>query len=104
MKPEQAIDLFNIISFIFSFFLLIGVLQTETEVFRKISFLIKLIVGIMLLYKFNDFYPQKQFTIIDRKICFLAGTYIFAFTLGDAISNYYTQVTEKIKTILGYVK
>jgi hypothetical protein len=100
MKPEQAIDLFNIVSFIFSILLLLGVLQSETVVFQKISFIVKMIVGILLLYKFNDIYPQKQFTIIDRKVCFLAGTYVVAFTLGDALSNYSIKTSDKIKTIL----
>ena len=89
MKPEHAIDLFNIVSLLFSILLLFGLLQTEAAVFQKISFVVKIIVGILLLYKFNDFFPQKQFTILDRKICFLAGTYIIAFTLGDYASNHF---------------
>lgn len=100
MKAEHAIDIFNIVSFIFSILLLFGLLQTESAVFQKISFVVKMMVGIVLLIKFNDFFPQKQFTIVDRKICFLAGTFIVAFTLGDAISKYSTDATEKIKTIL----
>ena len=88
MKPEHAIDLFNIVSFLFSILLLFGVLQTEEAVFQKISFAVKIIVGVFLLYKFNDVFPQKQFTILDRKVCFLAGTYIVAFTLGDYASKY----------------
>jgi len=104
MKPEHAIDLFNIISVLFSILLLFGVLQAETAVFQKISFVIKMIVGIILLYKFNDIFPQKHFTILDRKICFLAGTYIVAFTLGDAVSSYSTKATDQIKTILDSVQ
>lgn len=99
MKPEHAIDLFNTISFLFTILLLFGLLQAQAAVFQKISFLVKIIVGCLLIYKFNDFYPSKQFTIVDRKICFLAGTYIIAFTLGDIISSY----TETIKTIFSKV-
>ena len=100
MKAEYAIDTFNIVSFIFSILLLFGLLQTKSEVFQKISFVVKIIVGIVLIIKFNDFFPQKHFTIVDRKLCFLAGTFIVAFTLGDALSKYSTDAAEKIKTIL----
>jgi len=99
MKTEHAIDIFNIVSVISSILLLLGALQAEVAIFKKISFVVKIIVGFVLLYKFNDFYPSKTFTIADRKICFLAGTYIIAFTLGDAISNLSSE-TEKIKTQL----
>ena len=95
MKAEHAFDLFNVLSFIISILLLFGLLKTRAAVFQKISFVVKMIVGILLLFKFNDFFPQKQFTILDRKICFLAGTYIVAFTLGDVI-----KATEQVKSIL----
>jgi hypothetical protein len=93
MKAEHAIDLFNILTFIFTILLLFGLLQTRAELFERISFVVKLVVGLLLLFKFNDFFPSKQFTIFDRKLCFLAGTFIVAFTLGDALSD-------KIKAIL----
>lgn len=99
MKAEHALDLFNIISFFASILLLLGLLGTKGIVFRKISFIVKMIVGVLLLFKFNDFFPQKQFSILDRKLCFLAGTYIVAFTLGDALSGY-SDANDKIKTIL----
>jgi len=99
MKAEQALDVFNILSFFGSVLLLLGMLGTTAEFFRKISFVVKMIVGVLLLFKFNDFFPQKQFSILDRKLCFLAGTYIVAFTLGDALSGY-SNADEKIETIL----
>ena len=100
MKAEHAIDLFNVISFIASILLLFGLLGTSAVIFQKISFIVKLVVGVVLLFKFNDFFPQKQFSILDRKICFLAGTYIVTFTIGDVILAYSTEASDKIKTTL----
>ena len=97
MKAEHAIDLFNVVSFLVSILLMLGLLKTRAVLFQKISFVVKLMVGILLLFKFNDFFPQKQFSILDRKLCFLAGTYIVAFTVGDAI---YNKATDEVKTIL----
>jgi len=101
MKPEHAVDLFNIISFIFTILLLFGLLQTKSVLFEKISFMVKIAVGIVLIFKFNDFYPSKHFTVFDRKICFLAGTFILAFTVGDFISK---NAFNEIKTILNEAK
>jgi len=96
MKAEDAIDLFNILSVLFSILLMVGLLQKQVVVFQTISFVVKIIVGCVLLYRFNDYYPAKQFTIFDRKVCFLAGWYIILFTVGDIISSY----IEKIKKII----
>ena len=95
MKAEYAIDLFNIVTLLFTILLLFGLLQTTTKWFKRISFVVKIVVGIMLLFIFNDFFPSKQFTVFDRKLCFLAGTFIVAFTLGDVLSN----ASNEVKTI-----
>lgn len=87
MITEHAIHTFNIISFIFTILLWIGCIQSEPVLFQKISFLVKCLVGILLMYKFNDVWPSKTFTVMDRKICFLAGTYIVTFTLGDYLKR-----------------
>jgi hypothetical protein len=96
MKAEDAIDLFNLLSILFSILLMVGLLKTHVALFQTISFVVKIIVGCLLLYRFNDYYPAKQFTIFDRKVCFLAGWYIILFTLGDMISSY----LEKIKQLI----
>ena len=95
IKAEHAIDLFNILTFLFTILLLFGLLQAETALFQKISFVVKIVVGVLLLLKFNDYFPSKEFTIFDRKLCFLAGSFIVAFTIGDVFS-----APEKLKTIL----
>lgn len=87
MITEQTIHTFNIVSFVFTLLLWIGWIQTEPVLFKQISFIVKCLVGLLLIYKFNDIWPSKTFTVIDRKLCFLAGTYIITFTLGDYIKN-----------------
>jgi hypothetical protein len=83
MITEQTIHTFNIASFVFTLLLWIGWIQSEPVLFQQISFVVKCVVGFLLMYKFNDLWPSKTFTAIDRKLCFLAGTYIVTFTLGD---------------------
>ena len=81
------IDTFNILSIVCSILLWIGWIQSEPVLFQQISFIVKCAVGILLMYKFNSLWPSKTFTPIDKKLCFLAGTYIVTFTLGDYIKG-----------------
>lgn len=97
MKAEHAIDVFNIVSTIISILLFIGLIGSEPVLFKYISFTVKCMVGLILIYKFNDFRPHNTFTVLDRKICFLAGTYTLLFTLGDSIRIYGNQMTNLFK-------
>jgi len=87
MITEQAIQTFNVSTFLFTILLWFGWIQSEPLLFQQISFVVKCLVGLLLMYKFNDYWPSKTFTVIDRKICFLAGTYIVTFTLGDFLKR-----------------
>jgi hypothetical protein len=82
---KQYIDAFNWISLMITLALLIGLIQTPPTIFVYMSYVVKIIVGFILVYKFNDFTKPTPFTIIDKKICFLAGTYILIFTIGDYV-------------------
>ena len=87
MITEQSIHTFNIASFVFTLLLWVGWIQSEPVLFQQISFVVKCVVGLLLMYKFNDIWPSKTFTAIDRKLCFLAGTYIVTFTMGDFLKR-----------------
>jgi hypothetical protein len=87
MITEQSIHTFNIASFVFTLLLWFGWIQSEPVLFQQISFFVKCVVGLLLMYKFNDIWPSKTFTAIDRKLCFLAGTYIVTFTMGDFLKR-----------------
>jgi hypothetical protein len=84
---EKYIDAFNLISILLTIALFVGFIKSTPEVFVKLSYVVKIIVGLILVYKFNDFVKPKPFTSMDKKICFLAGTYILLFTLGDYIKT-----------------
>jgi hypothetical protein len=87
MITERVLFALNVMTVAITILLWIGCIQKEPFLFQQISFAVKCIVGLLLMYRFNDIWPSKTFTIIDRKICFLAGTYIFAFTIGDYLKR-----------------
>ena len=87
MITEHALVALNVMTVMITLLLWFGWIQSEPLFFLYISFAVKCIVGLLLMYRFNDFWPSKTFTAIDRKICFLAGTYIVAFTIGDFLKR-----------------
>ena len=97
MKTEHAIDSFNYLSMGITLLVLVGMIQSEPALFKYISFFVKCMVGIALMYKFNDFREKTQFTQLDKKLCFLAGTYIVLFTIGDKIKEYGEKVVNVIQ-------
>jgi hypothetical protein len=87
MITERVLVALNVMTVLITLLLWFGWIQSEPLFFLNISFAVKCIVGLVLMYRFNDIWPSKTFTVIDRKICFLAGTYIFAFTIGDFLKR-----------------
>ena len=87
MITEHALVALNVMTVMITLLLWFGWIQSEPLFFLYISFAVKCIVGLVLMYRFNDLWPSKTFTVIDRKLCFLAGTYIVAFTIGDTLKR-----------------
>jgi hypothetical protein len=76
VQPHYLVDLFNWIWFIFLVAVIIGVVS-KPAIYDYVSFLVKVLVSLFLMYKFNDFRTLGVFTELDKRICFMAGTNLF---------------------------
>ena len=87
------------ISFICFF---IGILNSKVEIILQIAFVVKLLIGLFLIYRFNHWRSEKvQFTDLDRKAAYSAGTFILAISFSDILLQY----TDEIRSfILPYAK
>ena len=90
------VDWMAYITFIIFILLFIGILQKEPTYFTVTIFIIKVFLSLYLIIRFNDFRKKIKFTELDRKVCYLAGTYLLLFAFADLIQEY----TIKIKTLL----
>ena len=62
----------------------IGFLQEKPVIYLKFNFIIKFLLGLFLIYRFNSYRKNKiVFTELDRKICYSSGIYIIVISLGD---------------------
>ena len=93
---------FDYITFIMLLIFIYGLVYNEPMLFIQINFLIKVIIGIYLIYKFNDFrtHSSIKFTVFDKKVCYSAGLYLLIFSFADVINSYFNKIREILKTQL----
>ena len=70
-----------------------GILQKEPELLSLIDYWVKVFVGLFLIYRFNAYFPAK-FTDFDRRVVFLAGTFMIVTTV---INVYFAQYVKRAK-------
>jgi hypothetical protein len=74
-----------------------GFLSYKPPFIIELNFLLKIILAIFLIYRFNSHRKKLiHFTELDRKICFSSGLYILLISFADIINIY----TEKLRTFL----
>jgi hypothetical protein len=86
MKTLHLIDFFNWIWLLFIVLTIIGIIS-KPEIYNYISFTVKILISLFLMYKFNDFRTIIEFTELDKRICFMAGTNLFIIACGDYINK-----------------
>lgn len=78
-----------------------GIIYKDATLFMQMNFIIKVIISLYLIYKFNDFrITPEKFTTLDKKICFSAGLYIFIFSFADVVDGYFKQINEIITNFM----
>lgn len=84
---------FKWITRIVTLLFIIGVLTDKPSSFLFFNFLIKILLAVFLLYRFNSYRKSKiVFTELDRKICYSAGMYIIIFSFLDVIQVYINEL------------
>jgi len=92
------------ITFIIFILLFLGIIQKEPTYVSQVIFVFKVFISLYLMYRFNDFRKNVKFTELDRKVCFLAGTYLLLFSFADLINDYSKKIKEFLKQYLSWIK
>lgn len=78
-------------------FYIIGISNSTPGIVLQISFYLKILVGLFLIYRFNSWRSDTiRFTELDRKLCNSAGVFIIALSFSDFIVYY----LEKIRSVI----
>ena len=91
LKFFSFITKFTVVLFI------IGFLQNKPTILAQFNFVIKIILALFLIYRFNSYRKQKiNFTELDRKVCYSAGVYIILISFFDLINHYTEYIRNNI--------
>jgi len=92
---------FDIITIIMFCIFIFGFIYNIPSIFIQFNFIIKVLIAIYLIYKFNDFRTDTvKFTILDKKICYSAGIYLFLFSFADVINSYFIELRKNIINLI----
>lgn len=83
---EYILDGVNFSIIICTVLIFLGWIQSTPYVFKLAGFIVKVLVGIFLVLRFNSFI-DKPLDAFDKKVVFISGMYILVFTLGEYIHD-----------------
>jgi hypothetical protein len=92
---------FDIITLIMFCIFIFGFVYNVPSIFIQFNFIIKVLIALYLIYKFNDFRTDTvKFTLLDKKICYSAGIYLFLFSFADVINSYFRELRKLIMELI----
>jgi hypothetical protein len=93
----SIVNLFSYTSKIVLVLFLIGFLQEKPLYIIEINYILKIIIALFLIYRFNSYRKHPiVFTELDRKVTFSAGLYILVISFVDIITYYTHEIRAKI--------
>lgn len=92
---REILDIFTYSSVLFITLFIIGFIKSPPNVFLTFTFLMKILVAVLLLYKFG-YKKTKEFTELDRRIIVL----ISVFMLVTSFTDFINQFIDEIKKII----
>jgi len=85
----KFLDFISIITKVSFVLFIIGFFQSKNDYIIQFNFIVKIILALFLVYRFNNYRKHKiEFTELDRKVCYSSGIYIILISFFDLINNY----------------
>ena len=85
----KFLDFISIITKVSFVLFIIGFFQSKNDYIVQFNFIVKIILALFLVYRFNNYRKHKiEFTELDRKVCYSSGIYIILISFFDLINNY----------------
>lgn len=98
------IDGFAFLTLVFTVLFFMGMVKQKPLYFQTLNFIMFLYIGGFLVYRFK-IKPIEVLTSLDKKVCYLGGTYILWFSLANIITDYYNADLKKyVDDVVTFVK
>ena len=75
----------------------IGFINKTPDIFVEFYSIVKIFLGIFLIYRFNSYRNDKVvFTELDRRVCYSAGIFIILISFIDVMNKYIDIIRTKL--------
>jgi hypothetical protein len=91
---EKTFDIIIYISYILLIISSLGLSQSAPKYLKLLDFYVKIYICLFLIWRFNPFRSDYEFTDLDRKISFSAGLFILTTTY---LNEYIDDIKIKVK-------
>jgi len=97
-----ALRLFGYVYAIFMLLFLVGFFQATPPAFNTITFVLKVVVALFLLYRFNPYFNrQTTFTRLDRELIVFSAFFILISSFTDFINDFFHTIRMMVTGFLG---
>ena len=101
---EYVLDGVNFSLIASTILLFLGWIQSTPYVFKVSGYIVKVCVGLFLVFRFNNFIKDKPLDQFEKKVCFVSGMYILVFTLGEYIHDFVYDSVRPLLSNTGILK
>jgi len=82
---------------------LVGFYTTTPPVFQAFTFVVKVVMAIFLLIRFNPYRKEKQLTVIDRKIILYTAYFMLLSSFTDYVNLFLAKVQKMVTETTGEI-
>jgi hypothetical protein len=101
MGEGHSLFLLRMIGYVYTAFMILfilGFFQTTPPVFNTFTFVLKVVMAIFLVYRFNPYFNNHTtFTPLDREIIMFSAFFILVSSFTDYV-NYFIHTAQKVVT------
>jgi hypothetical protein len=91
------IKVFSWITKLIFILFIIGFFQSKPTSFLRVNSIIKILLGMFLIYRFNKYRVKNiSFTELDQKVAYSAGIYIVLLSFADILDSYVIEIRSYI--------
>jgi hypothetical protein len=96
------IKIFSIITKIILFLFIIGIFEEKPRNFIVINSIVKIMISLFLIYRFNKYRKKIIFTELDRKVIYSSALYIIIISFADIFQKFIHKIRSIIKDCIKY--
>ena len=97
---ERVFDMVTYLTYFLMIISFFGISVFAPSFVQSFDYYVKIYICLFLLWRFNGFRTQYEFTELDRKISFAAGLFILTTTI---LNTYVNEIKQKTRDIVSAI-